>query len=181
MASRNQAKCLILCSSRASKDASGIAESERVPLARFVPYVTGVEVALKTSAHGHTLKHLHAVRCIRLDEERLWVGQEVVDHIALGDHAHVLDGIDVVVCRSNTQRGLHDAISGKHKLFRDDQLQTLNSDLQTTFIGERCNVDQGLLKRGFRKISRRGELVLEVWSTQSRMIQRTQGLAVATE
>ena len=181
MAFYDQAKCLILCSSRASKDASGIAESKRVPLARFVPYVTGVEVALKTSAHGHTLKHLHAVGCIRLDEECLWVGQEVVDHIALGDHAHVLDCVDVVVCRSNTQRGLHNAISGKHKLFRDDQLQALNRDLQATFVGERCNVDQRLLKRSFRKIRRCGELILEVWATKGGVIQRAQGLAVATE
>jgi hypothetical protein len=143
-----------------SEDTTGITKAEAVALTCLVTDVTGVEVAFKTSFDCNTLEHLHAVRSIRLDEEGFRIGQVVVHSVALGNHAHVAEGIDVVVRCTNTEGRLHDAICSELEFLRNDQLDALNSNLKATLVREGGDVNKGLLKGGLAEVSRRGELVL---------------------
>ena len=117
---------LMLGSARATKHAAWIAKAEAITLTCLVAHVAGIEVAFKAGFHGHTLEHLHAVGGVSLDEPCIRVSQIMVHSVALGQHAHVLNRVDVVVCSTNTQSGLQDAISGELQFLRNDELQTTN-------------------------------------------------------
>ena len=44
------------------------------------------------------LKMLEAVRRVSLDEERIWVCQEVVNSVTLWKHTHVANRVHIIVC-----------------------------------------------------------------------------------
>ena len=56
-----------------------IAKAEAVTLTSLVAHISCFKVTLETSANSYTLEHLHAVRGISHDEERIRVGQVMID------------------------------------------------------------------------------------------------------
>ena len=139
---------------RRTKDASGVAEAKAIALASLIAHVAGFKVTLEAGFDCYTLEHLHAVRCISDDEEGIRISQVMVDRIALRDHPHIFDRVDVVIGSANTQSRLQDTISSELQFLRDDELETLYSNLQAALISECRNVDQRLLKRSLRKVGR---------------------------
>ena len=101
---------------------------------------------------------LEAVRGVRLDEERIGVGQVVVDYVTFR-HAHALQSIDIVVGGSNTEVRHQQTLCHELKLTRNDQFHATQCDDQTTLIDEACDVDQRIFERGFVQVCRSGRLV----------------------
>jgi len=80
------------------------------------------------------------------------VGQEVVDCVAFRDRAVVLQRIDIVVGRANTQRRFQQTSSNEHQRRRDDQLLGLGGDQQSTLISPRCDLNHSIFQRGFVQV-----------------------------
>ena len=120
-----------------------------------------------------------ATWCVSQDEERIWVGQEVVDRVAIRQHAHGTDCVYIVVCSANTQVGNHQTLCNELQLTWDDQLGAAQCDLETTLVNEASDVDQRVLERGFVEVSRSGWFVGESAATCQRVVSCAKLLAVA--
>ena len=105
----------------------------------------------------------------------------MVDGVALRHHAHVADSVDVVVSSANTQSGLQDTVARELEFLRQNQLQALDGDLQATFVGERCDVDQGLFQGGLGQVGCRSQGVGQVGTSQSGVVGCAQSNTVATD
>ena len=116
------------------------------------------ERGLKVAFHGgldrRAVEHLEAVRRIRLDEERIRVGQEVVNHCTFRKHTHVTDRVGVIVSRAYPQIRVHHTLCNELQLFRNDELHATDSNLEAALVCETSNVDEHLLKRGLVQVRR---------------------------
>jgi tetrahydrodipicolinate N-succinyltransferase len=65
---------------------------------------------------------LHTVRNVSAQEPGVGVRQEVVNGVSLGDRTIILQGVDVVICRTNTQLRLKKTGSDKLESRGNDQL-----------------------------------------------------------
>ena len=79
---------------------------------------------------------LEAVWRICLDEERIWVCQEVVNSVTLWQHTHVANGVHIVVGCTYAQGRFQQTVSNKLKLWWNDKLGTAQGDNQVTLVNE---------------------------------------------
>jgi len=135
-----------------SENATPIGYTEAVTLTSLEAHVAGIKIAFHSGLDRRAVKHFEAVRRIRLDEERIRVGEEVVNHRTFRKHTHVADRIGIIVRRARTQVGVHNTLSNELKLFWNDKLHATNSDLESTLIRKPCDINQHLLKRGLVEI-----------------------------
>ena len=86
----------------------------------------------------------------------------MVHEVTFWNHAHRLDGVDVVICGFGTQGRFHQALCGKLQFLRNDHAANRQSDLQATFVGETSDIDNALFQRGLVQVSGRSWHVAEV-------------------
>jgi len=108
-----------LCALRC-KHSAWVTEAEAVTLTGLVTHVTSVEVAFHRSCDRASLEVLEAIWHVGLNKSSISVRQEVVHCIALRQHAHVPDCVDVVVSRTYSSGSFQKTIRHKLKLWRND-------------------------------------------------------------
>src|SRR5574343_438062 len=163
---------------RRTEDTANVLTAEGVTLKCLELGILGVKVVVVGKLSAHTLLIGNAVLNISQDEEGVSISQEVVYDHAFRQVRARLDGVDGVVGRVVLHFRLEDAGSLKLQLFRHDQLAAFHANQVATVVAEVANINQHLLKRGFRQVSRSGQLVAERVASLGDMVGSAQLYAI---
>ena len=99
----------------------------------------------------------------------------MIDRIALWDRTVVLDGVDIVVGRANTQRRFQQTGSNEHQSRWDNQLLGLSGNQQRALIGPCCDLNHSAFQRGFVQVSSSRRAVAVGATRDERVSRREQG------
>ena len=89
---------------------------------------------------------LQAIWNVGEQEPAIGVGQPVIDRVAAGDCAVVLQSVDVIVGRTNTQFSFKNTSSHELQGRRDNQLLWLCCDEKTTFVSPQRDLNNRIFQ-----------------------------------